>query len=402
MPKMRVLSISAVFPPAFCYGGVPHSVFGLVQGLISLGHDCLVVTTNANGTQNFPVNPQSIITYEDVPVRYTPRWHTNSFFYAPFLGDCLRQVAPDFDIALVFGGWGFINLAARIYLPKIGLPYILFPKGLFDPWAFHHKHLKKLLYWHLVERWNYAQAAGISALTESEAAAARQCFPQVPVKVIPNAVNLDQFYPAPDREEFNRFFPSLADQPYILFLSRLHPKKGLDVLFPAFRQLLEKCRPGEGPQPYLVVAGEGEDKYRDQLSRMVQNLNLEERLLFTGLVTGPAKLALLHHCAFMVLPSRGEGLPMAVLEALACGKPVILTPECYLPEVARSEAGLEVGLDMERWVEAMAELWHSPERRRHMGEKALGLIQEKFTWKKVAEETVQFSQELLFLRKGLI
>ncbi len=392
---MRFLVISSVFPPAFQYGGVPHTALGLSQALIALGQECQVLTTNAGGGVNLPIPADCPTTYQGVPVTYTGRWKTNTFFYAPNLIQHMNNLAPSHDIALVSGSWGYIDFAARITLPKLGLPYLVYPHGLFDPWAFRHKYLKKFIYWHLVEKRNFYKAAGVVALTESEAAMAQQYVPDVHVKVIPNGVNLDDFYPIPDRDALRRAFPSLTDQPFILFLSRLHPKKGLDVLLTAFRRLLEECREGDDSKPYLVVAGEGEEHYRDELIRLAKSLNLAEHLLFTGLVTGEAKLALLHHCAFMVLPSRGEGLPMAVLEALACGKPMILTPECYLPEVARSEAGLEVGLDAERWADAMAELWKSPDRRLYMGENALRLVQEKFTWRKVAEETVRFSQELL-------
>jgi glycosyltransferase involved in cell wall biosynthesis len=392
---MRFLVISSVFPPAFQYGGIPHTSFGLTRALIASGHECQVLTTNAGGEVNLSVPVDYQTTYQGVPVIYTGRWKTNAFFYAPNLIWHMKNLAPSYDVALVSGSWGYIDLAARITFPKLGLPYLVYPHGLFDPWAFRHKYYKKFLYWHLVEKRNFSKAAGIVALTETESSLAQQFVPIVPVKVIPNGVNLEDFYPVPDRDVLKRAFPSLPDQPYLLFLSRLHPKKGLDVLFPAFCRLLEECRVGDGSMPYLVVAGEGEEQYRDELFSTAENLNLAERLLFTGLVTGEAKLALLHHCAFMVLPSRGEGLPMAILEALACRKPVILTPECYLPEVARSGAALEVRLDLERWVEAMAKLWHSSDRRFHMGENALRLIQEKFTWRKVAEETVQLSQELL-------
>ncbi|MFZ5448841.1 MAG: glycosyltransferase [Thermodesulfobacteriota bacterium] len=392
---MRFLLISSVFPPAFHYGGIPPIVFGLAEAFISLGHQCQVITTNAGGDGNLTVPLDQPTAYQGVPVIYTPRWRRNAYFFAPHLIRHLKNFASQYDIALVYGGWGYINLAARLALPKLSLPYILNPQGIFDEWAFRQGYLKKRLYWDFIEKKNYLRASGIMALTKIEASLIRQYLQDVLVWVIPNGVNLDQFYPAPSREEFNQFFPELADRPYLLFLSRLHPKKGLDVLFPAFRQFIEKWGGGDRPRPFLVVAGGGEVKYRNELTRMVEELNISDFLLFPGMVTGQAKLALLHHSAFMVLPSRSEGLPMAVLEALACGKPVILTPECYLPEVAQSGAGLEVDLDVNKWGDAMAELWHSPDRQRHMGESALKLIQEKFTWKKVAEKTVQFSQELL-------
>jgi glycosyltransferase involved in cell wall biosynthesis len=392
---MRFLFVTEAFLPAFQYGGTPQTVFGLAETLISLGHTCLVISTNAGGDSNLPVLLDKPIIYKGVPVIYTARWRQNTYFYAPNLIRHLKMLVSEYDVALVRGNWGYINLASRLTLPKLSLPYCLSPEGIFDPWAFHHKYFKKLPYWHLVEKWNFSRAAGIVALTDKEATLARQKVPDVTVQVIPNGVNLDNFYPAPGKEELGGFFPQLAHQPFILFLSRLHPKKGLDVLFPAFRNFLEGCQRQDDLRPYLVVAGEGDAKYKNELATLTKELDLGERILFTGLVTGQAKLALLHHCAFMVLPSRSEGLPMAVLEALACGKPVIFTPDCNIPTVAQAAAGLEVNLGVESLSAAMAKLWNNAGLRQEMGDKAIKLVEAKFTWERVARETVRFCQQLL-------
>jgi glycosyltransferase involved in cell wall biosynthesis len=392
---LRFLCVSAVFSPAFDYGGIPHIVQGLAEALISLGHPCQVLATSAGGARNLPVKLEEPTAYEGVPIIYTQRWRNNSYFYAPFLRKHLEALAPAYDIALVSGGWGYINMAARLTLPDSGLPYVVNPQGLFDPWAFRHKYLKKLLYWHLVEKRNYARAAGIVAMTDTEAAQIKGYVNEVPVRTIPNGVNLKHFQRLLGREELERSFPPLADSPYILFISRLHPKKGLDLLFPAFQRLLNLCRKEDSPQPNLVVAGDGEQKYKRDLENLVQRLKIANHVMFTGLVTGDAKLALLQHCSFMVLPSRGEGLPMAVLETMACRKPVIITPGCYVPEVGRTGAGLEVELEVEPLAQAMRRLWNNPGLRREMGEKALTLVREKFTWEKVAKQTVQFCDHLL-------
>jgi glycosyltransferase involved in cell wall biosynthesis len=392
---LRFLCVSAVFSPAFDYGGIPHIVQGLAAGLISLGHPCQVIATSAGGARNLQVPVEEPTIYEGVPIIYTQRWRNNSFFYAPFLRRHLEALAPEYDIALVSGGWGYINLAARLALPQAGLPYVLNPQGLFDPWAFSHKYYKKLLYWHLVEKRNYAGAAGIVAMTDSEAGQVKEHVKGVPIQVIPNGVDLTQFQRPAGREELEKSFPGLTAAPYILFLSRLHPKKGLDLLFPAFQRLLEECREQARPQPYLVVAGDGDPEYKRAIEALAQSLGIAHQVLFPGLVTGDAKQALLQNCSFMVLPSRGEGLPMAVLEAMASGKPALITAGCYLPEVARAGAGLEVELNVEQLAQAMLQLWDNPRLRSDMGEKALALVKEKFTWVKVAEQTVQFCERLV-------
>jgi hypothetical protein len=116
---MRFLCISAVFPPAVHYGGIPPIVFGVAEALISLGHTCQVIATDAGGESNLSVPLDKPTVYKGVPVIYTPRWRQNSYFFAPHLIRHLKTLAPQYDVALVYGGWGYINLAARLTLPKL-------------------------------------------------------------------------------------------------------------------------------------------------------------------------------------------------------------------------------------------------------------------------------------------
>jgi glycosyltransferase involved in cell wall biosynthesis len=396
---VKFLFVSSVFHPASEYGGIPHRVYGLAAALISLGHSSQVVTTNAGGARNLQVKLEELTTYGKVPVIYTERWSHNSYFYAPRLLMHLRKLAPSCDMAVVSGGWSYLNLAVRRSLPRLDVPYVINPEGQFDPWAFRHKYLKKVLYWRLVEKYNYSRAAGIIALTDNEAGQVKQFVRGVPVQVIPNGVNLDDFQSPTGQEEWEKTFPELAHSPYILFLSRLHPKKGLDLLLPAFQRLLEQCREPQVLEPYLVVAGNGATGYEREIKALAHGLGIAHRVLFPGLITGTAKQALLQHCCFTVLPSRGEGLPIAVLESMACSKPVVITPACYLPEVARAGAGFEVELGVEQLAQAMLQLWNSPGMREEMGKQAVALVKEKFTWEKVAEQTVRFSEHLLAQRR---
>lgn len=392
---MRFLIVSAVFPPAFYYGGIPHIVFGLAEAFISLGHSCQVISTNANGKSNLTISLNESIDYHGVPVIYTRRLGNNPYFFAPDLHRHLIKLAPDVDLALVFGGWGYINLAARLTFPRLSVPYVLNPQGLFDPYAFHHKSFKKHPYWLLVEKQNYLRASGIVAMSEMEATQVRKFVKGIPLQIIPNGVNLNHFYPAPNKDDLKLFFHKIGERPFILFLSRLHPKKGLDLLLPAFSRLLADCRSRNEMLPRLVVAGEGDLPYELEMHSLADKLEIGDYVIFPGLVTGQEKLALLHHCEFLVLPSRGEGMPMAVLEALACGKPVILTPGCYLPEVARVMAGIEVKLETDELAVAMSKLWGDSDLRQKMGNRALDLIKDRFTWKRVAAETVRFIDKLL-------
>lgn len=374
------------------------SSFGLAQALMELGHDNLVLTTDANGAERLPVTNSQLTYYQQVPVIYTRRWGHNSYFYSPELAGLIGQLARKFDIALVNGNWVSVNLLARKLLPNLDLPYIVYPRGILDTWAMGQKRWKKLPYWYLIEKYNYLRAAGAVALTQVEYRQIKKYVPQVTVEVIPNGINLEDFYPAPGYDEFAQRFPGLSDRPFILFLSRLDFKKGMDILFPALASFL-----GSNDKlnylPRLVVAGAGDRAVEGTLRAQVKKLGLGAEVVFTGLVTGFDKLCLLHHCIFFVLPSRSEGLPVAVLEALACARPVIITQNCNLPEVPEAKAGIMVDLNPSALAEAMGKMWARSEDRLVMGERALKLIQEKFTRQVVAEKTVHFCQQILQKRK---
>jgi len=393
---LKFLHLSSVFPPAYGYGGVPAAACGLAAALGRLGHENLVLTTDADGSKRLPVICDQIIDHDDFKLVYARRLGCNPYFFSPSLARHIRSLAPGFDIALVRGNWGYINYIARRILTEIKVPYVLFPEGIFDPWAIRHKHIRKWFYWQIVEKYNYRQAAGIIALTKSEYAQVKSYAPGALVEVIPNGIDLACFYPAPGITEICKRFPPLADKPFFLFLSRLHIKKGLDIFLPAFARFISSFDQ-TADTPVLVIAGAGEAGYEAELREQVASLGIRKHVVFTGMVSGLDKLALLHHCQFLVLPSRSEGLPVAVLEAMACGKPVIITPPSNLPEVEKAGAGLVAELTPAALSQALLTLWAKRDRNL-MGEKALNLIQNKFTWDAAAQQTMAFCKQILHSR----
>jgi glycosyltransferase involved in cell wall biosynthesis len=380
---MRFLIVCSAFPPASIYGGTPLTAFGLAKGLLDLGQEVLVLTTNANGAANLNVPLSQITLFNGVPVIYQPRWGSNAYFWSPALARCLKELGPGFDLALVRGNWGYINLAAsRILHGKV--PFFLYPEGIFDPWAFRYHYYKKVFYWHLIEKCNYRRAAAIIALTKTEAEQVKQTKIQGPVEVIPNGVFLEEF----DRKVVHNNYPytEKLNRPVILYLGRIHLKKGIDILIEAINIIPQKSR------PLLVIAGDGDKGHEKNLRHKVARLNLAEDVLFTGFVTGEEKLFLLKNCSMLALPSKSEGLPHAVLEGMACRKPVIITPWCNLPEVQAWEAGLLVSEDAQSIAQAIQRLLNDGPLREKMGQNGYALVKRQFTWKAVAEKTHNFAE----------
>jgi glycosyltransferase involved in cell wall biosynthesis len=386
---MRILVVCPAFPPAYTYGGTPLTAFGLAKGLQDLGQEVLVLTTDANGRENLPVAPGRLTTFSGVPVIYQHRWGKNPYFWAPGLAGNLKRLAPRFDLALVRGNWGYINLAASRTLAG-AVPFFLYPEGTFDPWAFRHHRNKKVLYWHLVEKRVYSRAAAIIALTEIEARQVREMKIGVQVKVIPNGVFLKDFEEvASDNSYENKYRDkSGKTRPLVLYLGRIHLKKGIDTLVEALKIIPRRGR------PLLVIAGNGERWYETEIKNKVENWQLGDDVIFPGLVTGNEKLYLLKNCAMLVLPSKSEGLPHAVLEAMACRKPVIITAECNLPEVRDWGAGYLVERDSRSIARVIQELLNYDGLREAMGNNAYALVKSKFTWPQVAKQTRQLAREI--------
>jgi glycosyltransferase involved in cell wall biosynthesis len=372
---------------------VPQAAFGLATGLKQQGHENLVLTTDADGHSRLPVLSDRLTEFNGLEVIYAKRWRENPYFYSLSLSRHIKQRAANFDIALVRGNWGYINWTVRHNLTKMGIPYILYPEGTFDPWAIKRRRSRKLVYWHMIEKINYAHASGVVALTEEENRQVNLFVKSCRVEVIPNGIDLDTYHPNLD-DSFSMEFSGLGRRKFILFLSRLHEKKGLDILIPAFGKFLNYLS-NIDDLPVLVVAGTGEDRYVQKLKQIARTAGVGFQIFFAGMVSGMDKLSLLQNCSFMVLPSRSEGLPVAPLEVMACGKPVIVTRNCNLPEIEEAEAGLLVDFSQEALAQAMWKLWNDENRTRIMGEKAVNLIKAKFTWARVADQTVDFCQRII-------
>jgi poly(glycerol-phosphate) alpha-glucosyltransferase len=295
----------------------------------------------------------------------------------------MRADVALFDVVHAHAVWNFCTYWAMRTAFEARVPYVVAPQGSFEPWALAQSALKKRVLGTLTEVPLFNRAAALQALTETEAAQFRRYGLTAPTVVVPNGVDLARF---------NRRAPRLADQlglapgtATLLFMSRLHPKKGLDILLRAFALIA-----AASPRLALVIAGnDAGSGYAETLARLAGTLGIAERCRFTGEVRGEAKLDMLAGADAFVLPSRSEGLPVAAIEAMAAALPVILTPGCNLPEVAAAKAGLIVEPEPEMLARAIGDLFADPEAGRLMGSNGRRLVAGKFTWTRIAAETIE-------------
>ncbi len=292
------------------------------------------------------------------------------------------QVLRGADGVHIHGLWESSTAAAARTCRELRIPYVLSAHGMLEPWALRSAHLKKLLYSRLIEHRNVREAACLHALTRNEAIQYRVFGAHSPIAVIPNGVNL----PAHSNAElfFNRF-PELRGKRILLFLARLHPKKGLDRLIESWRSIAASW-----PDAHLVVAGPDFEGTRARLKTVIRREQLQGAITFAGMLRGEEKWSALSAAECFILPSYSEGLSVSVLEALGMGLPVIVTDACNMPEVEENRCGWQVSVSGDSLVKALQELLsNNPAENHVLGCRGAELIQDRYTWPKVARQMAE-------------
>ncbi len=292
------------------------------------------------------------------------------------------------DALHVHGLWEESTAQACRLARTLGKPYVLSAHGMLEPWALEAKRLKKQIYAALVERANVAGAACLHALTPAEAQQYRSFGAVGPIAVIPNAVAVPH---EATPELFLNTFPALRGKTLVLFLSRLHPKKGLDLLVRSWAQVSQRYR-----EAHLVIAGPDSLGTQQQLVQQVAAQGLEGQVTFTGMLAGELKWSALAAAGCYVLPSYSEGLSMALLEAMGMGVPVIATRACNMAELATAGAGWEVDSTADALTAALLAFFATPEAQRlSMGQNGAHLIASHYSTARVVQQMTEVYRYVL-------
>jgi len=257
---------------------------------------------------------------------------------------------------------------------------------MLDPWALTRSAWKKRPAWWLFENRNLRTAACIHALCECEYQSIRARGLKNPVCIVPNGVNLP--VPAAAQKPPPWAQHVRKNMNVLLFLGRIHPKKGLVNLIRAWSILRER-RLTEFDEWHLVIAGWSQIGHEDELKRLACDLRVHESVSFVGSLYGEVKESALWAADAFILPSFSEGLPMSVLEAWACGLPVIMTRECNLPEGFEAGVAIEVMPTASSIFEGLTHFMKlSDSGRKTIGDKGRRLAETKFEWPEVARQMI--------------
>ncbi|MCL4741140.1 MAG: glycosyltransferase [Phycisphaerales bacterium] len=342
-------------------GGPVRGVLDLSSALHARGHRVAIVTCDAaDAPDDWKREDASTPRVVTLPPAGLP----GGLFTPPQarrLGEALRGS----DVVHLHGVWTPSNTQVAAACRRAGIPYVWSIRGTLDDWCMGERAIKKRLFLAAGARRALAGAAAIHLTAEDELRQASRWFPRDLGVVIPNLLDLEPFRSLPGsgpaRERFPQIEPS---RPTVLFLSRVHYKKGVPLLIDAAADLI-----ASGMDLTALVAGSGEPAYLDRLRAHVARRGVGSRVHLIGFVSGPLKLSLYQAADLFVLPTSQENFGFVLFESLACGTPLITTRGVDTwPELEESGGGVIVDASSGEIAGAMRDLLADPDRLRSMGE----------------------------------
>jgi glycosyltransferase involved in cell wall biosynthesis len=367
--EARVLDVWSHISPR--YGGVGPAAAGLAVaiGLESGWHSSLLAVCDPDEQEFSDGIPETVKLVRTSGVR-----GINDARLRPGLAAAIAHC----DVCHVHGMWLPHTISARSLARTLKKPILSSVHGMLEKWELNNKRLKKALYSFCFERPSLAKSHCLRALSEREAGDYRRYGLKNPIVIVPNGVAHLSRVPL---ESFYTRFPQLAGKQVVLFLSRVHYKKGILNLLKAWPDVI-----GKHKDAHLLVAGPNNEHTLADAQGMVTASRLADSVTFCGTISGDLKMAALSAARYFCLPSYSEGLSVAALEALSIGLPVILTPECNVDGVAEYGAGVVTSNDPSQLADVLSEcLRLSDSQWNGMSQAAVRLARERFDWRQIAE-----------------
>lgn len=369
-------------------GGPSQAIFPMCRALRAEGIDVLLATTDEgmDGEAHAVERP-----LKHVPTIFFPAQIGGSFKYSRPFSVWLANNVSQFDVVHIHAVFNHACIAAASACRKNSIPYIVRPLGTLDPWSMKQKSFRKKVFWQAGIKKMLSEAAAIHYTTQAEQNAVEGSLGMSHGFVVPLGVEVVPMDRTLAQAKLVKYFPELAGHPFVLSLSRLHPKKGLEVLQDAFLSLMQA---ENFKDVRLVLAGEGEDNYEQFLKSRIQSHPAAGSVVFPGWLENERKDAALQNAALLALPSRQENFGVCVMESLACGVPVLISPQVNLSQqIETAGAGWVAELNEKSLQSVMREALSSPTERAARG-KAGKELAKRFTWPIVASELNEIYQSV--------
>lgn len=385
---MRILQI--VPSISLVYGGPSQMVLGLSAALAREGVEVTILTTNSNGDRGqapLDVPLDRPVNQNGYQIRYFACSPFRRYKFSLDLLLWLSKHASEYDIAHIHALFSPVSSLAATIARSKNLPYILRPLGTLDPADLQKKRFLKQIYAALLEKPNIAGSAAIHFTSNQEANISERFGVSTRDLVIPLGVT------ASLRTEVLTTNSSKSEIPQILFMSRIDPKKGLNLLIPALENLL-----AEGIDFQFILAGGNpqDPDYEAKIKSQIVNSPLKSHTIVTGFVTGDRKASLLQNADLLVLPSYYENFGIAVAEAMVAGLPVVISNQVYIWEdIQKAEAGWVCSLTVESLTEMLRLALRDKDERTHRGLNAKNYALKEYSWDAIAKQTIQAYQTII-------
>jgi glycosyltransferase involved in cell wall biosynthesis len=385
---MKVLHVIPSIAPV--RGGPGQAILEIVSSLRSQGVDAEIATTNDNGSDLLDVPLAQLIDYQKVRVRFFPRFSPpirsiREFAFSSEFTTWLRKHITDYEWVHVHGLFSYISTAAMAIARSKKVPYIIRPNGMLCKWSLQQSTLKKKIYLALTERTNlnHSQSIEFTALLEQEEAAPLNL--EADSFVLPYGLYVPQTIPDA-RQRLRQLLKVPEDEPVILFMSRLHYKKGLDYLIPSLGEIADR-------RFTFVLAGSGSPEYEAEINALLQTANIRDRTYVSGFVEGELKNLFLQGSDIFALTSHSESFGLVVLEAIAAGLLIVTTPGVPLAlEVKQHQLGQVTELDWQSISAALnlsLDILMDRQETEARRKRATQLVFEQYTWDSIAAKLVE-------------
>ena len=369
---MRILHVIGDLAPAS--GGPAKAGFEMARALVRRGHEVAIYTTDFGQPAGTPHEQLR----DGVRLRYFPLQVPRIWLSSWPMRQALAHDLPGFDLLHLHSLYLFHDWAAGNLAMRIAKPYIVRPHGSLDPYIFRRHRLKKLIFDLWFQNRVLAGASAIHYTAEEEMHLAEPYVHGAPGVVIPNGLDPADYASLPAKGTFRARHPEIGDRTILLFLSRINFKKGLDILAKAVGQLARD-------DLHLVIAGP-DGGYLAETRRFVAAAGITARTTFTGMLTGQDKLAAFADASLFLLPSYSENFGIAVVEAMACGVPVLISNKVNIwREVMADGAGRAAPCDATAFAQEITAMLAEPAALAAMGSAGRTAVAQRYDWSVIAQ-----------------
>ncbi len=374
-------------------GGPSQAVLEMVTALRQLNVDAEIATTNDNGDKVLDVTLNKKIEYQKVPVwffpRFSPEIHSvREFAFSSPLTYWLWNHINDYDLVHIHAIFSYPSTIAMAIARINKVPYICRTLGQLCHWSLQQGYQKKQAYLSLVERANLNGARTLHFTTEQEQKEASMLNLKSPSFILPHGISIPAKIPDA-KSKLRQQLDVEENRPIILFLSRLHPKKGLEYLIPALGKLTDNFFT-------FVLAGKGDSKYEIEVEKLLHEHNIYSRTRRVGFVQGEYKNLLLQGADIFRLTSYPENFGIAVLEALAAEIPALVTPGVALSYVLKQERiGYVTDCNVDAIASSIQYCLNNLAKLKQNCDRAYQVVLEKYTWDSIAAQLVDIYSEIV-------